>query len=153
MIFKREKKVYKGPDSMTIANAKKRRERAPLLELPESSIQRTICDFLRAEQWRVFEFERTWSELKRKAVGEEHMPDVLAIRYDFYAPTAQVLWLECKRIYRGKPTQPTQGQRDWKRDEKARGAMVWTLGEDCGATIECFLAHYKASGLQRRAQR
>ena len=140
------------------------------ITLKEADIQRTICDFLRAEQWRVFEFENEWSERKKKLLGEEGMPDVLAIRYvgewtqhpdppqRFCGTTealvraeSEVLWLECKRIdKRGRLTKPTPAQKDWKLLERKRGALVWTLGEECEPSFEGFKALYGASELQRR---
>ncbi len=139
------------------------------ITLKEADIQRTVCDFLRAEQWRVFEFEQEWSERKKKLLGEEGMPDVLAIRYTgvnsaavvgrgcgnsaiLHGGTlAQVLWLECKRIdKRGRLTKPTQAQKDWKLLEQKRGALVWTLGEECEPSFEAFRDLYRSSGLQRR---
>ena len=138
--------------------------------LCEADIQKTITDFLRAEQWRVFEFENEWSERKKKLLGEEGMPDVLAIRYaddnpyqrvpggyrgdmEDFKPRrwACVLWLECKRIdKRGRLTKPSQAQKDWKLLEQKRGAMVWTLGEECEPSFEAFRDLYRNSGLQRR---
>lgn len=139
--------------------------------LREADIQRTICDFLRAEQWRVFQFEQEWLDRKKKLLGEEGMSDVLAIRYIPYVSHAvltthgnnqtpwvigesgisQVLWIECKRIdKRGRLTKPTPKQAEWKLLEQKRGALVWTLGQDCEATFEGFKALYQASGLRRR---
>ena len=130
------------------------------ITLKEADIQRSICDLLRAESWRVFEFENEWSERKKKLLGEEGMPDVLAIRYLFADPimetamgksAARVLWIECKRIdKRGRLTKPTQGQKDWKLLEQKRGALVWTLGEECEPSFEAFRDLYRGSGLQRR---
>ena len=136
--------------------------RAERLVLREADIQRTICDFLRAEQWRVFEFENEWSERKKKLLGEEGMPDVLAIRYFPLARDAdhnpiikplwaETLWIECKRIdKRGRLTKPTQAQKDWKLLEQKRGALIITLGEECPATIEGWIGWYKGAGLRRR---
>ena len=130
------------------------------ITLKEADIQRTICDFLRAEQWRVFEFENEWSERKKKLLGEEGMPDVVAIRYLFTDPimetaigksAARVLWIECKRVdKRGRLTKPSQAQKDWKLLERKRGALVWTLGVECDPSFDGFKALYEASGLQRR---
>ena len=127
----------------------------------EADIQRTVCDFLRAEQWRVFEFEQEWSERKKKLLGEEGMPDVLAIRYvprgrgngnpKLASGVAEVIWCEMKRIdKRGRLTKPTPAQKDWKLLEQKRGALVWTLGEECEPSFEAFRELYRSSGLQRR---
>ena len=121
------------------------------LTLKEADIQRTICDFLRAEQWHVFEFEQEWSARKKKLLGEEGMPDVLAIRYSHIKRFAQVLWCEMKRIdKRGRLTKPSPAQRVWKLLEQKRGALVWTLGEECEPSFEAFRDLYRSSGLQRR---
>lgn len=134
--------------------------------LREVDIQRTVCDHLRAEQWRVFEFEQHWDERAKKLRGEPGMPDVLAIRYecppelnegfsrflrDSAASNARVLWLELKRVTkRGQTTKASQAQLDWHRDERARGALVVVAGCDFPATIEGWLSWYKQSGLARR---
>jgi hypothetical protein len=130
--------------------------------LRESDIQRTICDFLRAEQWRVFEFEQEWSERKKKLLGEEGMPDVLAIRYECNTEGpygnevcvrvhAEVLWCEMKRIdKRGRLTKATAKQREWKLIEQKRGALCVTLGEEMPPSFEGFRDWYVKAGLQRR---
>lgn len=134
------------------------------LFLREKQIQKTVCDLLRAEGWRVFEFEQQFSEKKRSTVGEKGMPDVLGIRYsaaqlrDFMTDlpwksrgSAEVLWIEMKRIdKRGRTTKARADQKLWHEAERARGALVWVAGEDFPATIDGFIAHYKASGLARR---
>jgi hypothetical protein len=137
------------------------------ITLKESDIQRTICDFLRAERWHVFEFEQEWSERKKKLLGEEGMPDVLAIRYGFgeigffnmsipnaevyHRSHAEVLWCEMKRIdKRGRLTKATPKQREWKLLEQKRGALCVTLGEEMPASFEGFWDWYVKAGLQRR---
>jgi len=132
------------------------------LEIREKDIQRTICDLLRAEGWRVFEFEQQWSEKKRKTVGERGMPDVLAIRYRAavsHVPTGPlssremytdiVLWVELKRISRGRATKAELHQLAWHEAERARGALTLIAGVDFPATIEGFRAWYAQSGLAR----
>jgi hypothetical protein len=125
--------------------------------LKERDIQRTVCDFLRAERWRVFEIEHEFSERKRKTFGESGMPDILAIRYrPLIEPPrvvrlSEVLWVELKRIdKRGRATKPAPAQSYWHALERGRGALVWVAGEDFPATIEGFTAHYRASGLALR---
>ena len=128
------------------------------LVIRESDIQRTITDLLRAEGWRVFHFEDGFDQRSRKRKGEPGMPDLLCIRYapiidsELAGPgTAQVLWIELKRIdKRGRTTKASQTQMDWHRDERARGALVWVAGIDFPATIDGFLQFYRQSGLERR---
>lgn len=136
--------------------------------LKEADIERTITDFLIAEGWRVFHMEQQWSEKKRKTVGERNMPDVLAIRYWagkvgripqlhdqrvnalLLASGNEVLWLELKRLIGKKVTKPAQGQLDWHREERFRGALTLIAGVDFRASIEGFMDWYKNSGLARR---
>lgn len=119
-----------------------------MIPLREKDIQRTVCDFLRAEGWRVFEFEQQFSEKKRKTVGERGMPDVLAIRYGPRMPKEvpiecrilhEVIWIELKTP-RGRAS---EAQKYWIALERDRGALVWLAGEDFPATIEGFIAHYR----------
>ena len=151
---------------MTMANAKKRRERAPLLELSEADIARTCSDLLQADGWRMLITDPVSNRERGKGFGELGMADRLYIRYDaqeaglmlsidpdVYAPIALVMWIEWKRIRRGVATKATDHQHDWHTAERARGALTLIAGEDFPATIEGFAAWYKASGLQRRVQR
>lgn len=62
-------------------------------------------------------------------------------------PKAEVLWIEWKRP--GGVAAPHQ--LEWIRLERSRGALVWRAGENFTATYDGFLAHYRASGLNRRA--
>lgn len=133
---------------------------APSVPLREKDIQRTICDLLKADGWRVFQFEQQWSEKKRKTVGEKGMPDVLAIRYNALSGMTETdeeewdgditLWLELKRTIRGRATKASTAQLLWHQAERARGALTWIAGVDFPATIEGFQEHYARSGLQRR---
>ena len=150
-----------------MANAKKRRERAPLLELSEADIARTCSDLLQADGWRMLITDPVSNRERGKGFGELGMADRLYIRYGFsgegmwnteipehqHRVRASVLWIEWKRIRRGAATKATDHQRDWHAAERARGALTIIAGEDFPATIEGFAAWYKASGLQRRVQR
>lgn len=135
--------------------------------LKEKQIQRTICDLLHVEGWRIFQFERQWSDKKRKAVGETGMPDILAIRYALngrkpeshdqrvncrlLASGQEIVWIEVKRLDgRGATTKPSVAQLDWHRDERARGALTVIAGVDFPATIEGFQEWYRSSGLERK---
>lgn len=149
---------------MTMANAKKRRERAPLLELSEADIARTCSDLLQADGWRMLITDPVSNRERGKGFGESGMADRLYIRYHQTASErtqnqvgscilASLMWIEWKRIRRGVATKATDHQRDWHAAERARGALTLIAGEDFPATIEGFAAWYKASGLQRRGQR
>ncbi len=59
---------------------------------------------------------------------------------------AEVLWIEWKKLG-GKAS---QHQQDWHTLERKRGALVWLAGVDFPASVEGFLDHYRASGLNRR---
>lgn len=116
--------------------------------------------------------EATWSEKKRKGVGEVGMADDLFIRYwsgyrkdavrdiggiPDLLTEAQVLWIEWKRLMPskrgktwGRATQAAIHQKAWHALERSRGALTWIGGEDFPASIEGFREHYKKSGLMRR---
>lgn len=146
--------MLQGKKKIMIANAKKRRERAPLLELSEADIARTCSDLLQADGWRMFITDPVSNRERGKGFGELGMADRLYIRYGFpndtYWGTALVMWIEWKRTRRGVATKATDYQKDWHTAERARGALTLIAGEDFPATIEGFAAWYKASGLQRR---
>lgn len=63
------------------------------------------------------------------------------------APASETLWVEFKK--RGGKAE--QHQKDWHTMERARGALVWVMGEDFEASIESFCKFYAASGLQRKS--
>lgn len=160
---------------------------APVLR--ESDIQKTCCEFLRLDGWVVLRmepvsdtstvrailaalnrevalhvvFDRIAEIVKKclrgRGANELGMPDVLAIRYwngKYLDPqTADVLWFEAKRP--GGKCTPLQ--RAWHSRERARGALVWVLGDPgdpdaniTPASIEAFRAHYCASGLARKVK-
>jgi hypothetical protein len=80
------------------------------------------------------------------------MADRLYIRYGWpnntYYATALIMWIEWKRTVRGKATSATPHQKDWHRNERARGAFTLIAGEDFPATIEGFRDWYASSGIQ-----
>lgn len=139
--------------------ATKRRLPDKLFTLKECDIQKACEDLLQWDGWRIFRLEQNWSEKKCKDVGEAGAPDCLAIRYvgESMAPTgmrldtnlqalSQVLMVEWKRPG-GKAA---QRQSDWHLLERKRGALVWLAGVEFPASVDGFLAHYRASGLNRR---
>lgn len=82
------------------------------------------------------------------------MADLLCLRYDGdWAPSnpqlramAEVMWIECKR----PGEKPDTHQRIWINAERARGALVVVLGEDCECSIDSWVEWCKGSGLARR---
>lgn len=145
--------------------------------LLEKHIQEACCRILEYDGWRRIRMEATYSEKKRKGVGESGMADDLFIRYraefadgsdayDLMADgTAQVLWCEWKRLVASpervrrnttlkqkwpRSTQAAIHQRAWIVLERKRGALVWLAGEDFEASVDGFRDHYRKSGLMRR---
>lgn len=131
---------------------------AKLFAAKERDIQGACEDLLQWDSWRIFRLEQNWSERKVKSVGEAGAPDCLAIRYrptfkagsktliSLWESVAEVLFVEWKRPG-GKSS---QRQVDWHALERKRGALVWLAGETFPASVDGFLAHYRASGLNRR---
>ncbi len=135
-----------------VAGIGKGRMRAGALVLRESDIQNTCEDLLEADQWRIFRLEQNYSERKVKLLGEPGAPDCMAVRYSQYAPQADILFIEWKRLdKRGKPTKATAHQKAWHALERARGALTLIAGIDFAATPEGFFEWYAASGLARNS--
>lgn len=118
----------------------------------ERDVEKAVCDFLVADGWRVLKMEQVFSRDKLKSVGEQHMPDRIAIRYSMcsiLAPNnslrrlAEVLWIETKAP--GKALRI--GQKMWHKAECARGALVLTVSD-----IDAFRNWYAESGLARRVR-
>lgn len=97
------------------------------------------------------------SGLKRcgrgKGFGEVGMADSLFVRYSFYGIAdsdrlrcvSQVMWIEWKRVKKGKATGPTDAQREWHILERHRGGFTLIAGVDFPASIEGFRDWYTAS--------
>lgn len=130
------------------------------IPVPEASIQAGIITLLQLDGWRVFETDKQrWQETRAEhplGGSEVGMPDVLAIRYCYpgraelsLRKEAEVCWIECKR-FGGKAA---AHQKLWHSAERARGAFIVLLGEDCAASIDGWIGWYERSGLQRRAQK
>ncbi len=115
------------------------------LRVPEACLEQAIVDILSLDNWSVF---RTgWALTKAgRELGAVGMPDLLALRYGPDGGMAEVAWVEAKAEKR----KPTTEQKLWHIAERRRGAMVWVAGEDFPATVEGFLAHYRASGFEIR---
>ena len=131
--------------------------------LRESGIARTCSDFLMMDGWRMLITDPVSDRGRGKGFGEIGMADRLYIRYsysvralissgmNFQHQRAEVLWIEWKRIDgRGRTTKASAHQRAWIDAERVRGALVLLAGVDFPASIDGFLAWYKASGLARK---
>ncbi len=125
--------------------------------LSEKHIQETCSAYLALDGWRGVRTDMP--HLRGLGVSEAGMADNLYIRYlhdcdgtdcicDKHGATgrAHVLWVEFKK--RGGKAE--QHQKDWHAIERARGGLVWVLGETFPASIEGFCSFYAASGLQRK---
>jgi hypothetical protein len=131
--------------------------------LSEAHIQATCTAWLELDGWRCVRTDMP--HLRGLGVSEPGMADHQFIRYanenpyqrvpggyrgdrQDYKPRqwAEVLWVEFKK--RGGNAE--QHQKDWHAKERARGGLVWVLGEDFEASIESFCEFYSKSGLQRK---
>jgi hypothetical protein len=63
---------------------------------------------------------------------------------------AEVLWVEFKKPKK-QGGKTAKHQKEWHSRERARGGLVWVLGEEFEASIESFCRFYAASGLQRKS--
>lgn len=137
--------------------------KARIPDLKESQIARTCSDLLIADGWRMLVTDPVSDKGRGKGFGELGMADRLYIRYGAgeklqpvsilisrVFPLHEVIWIEWKRTVRGVATKATPHQKAWHAAERARGALTLIAGEDFPATIEGFVAWYKASGLARR---
>lgn len=125
-------------------------------QLSEAHIQATCSDWLSLDGWRCVRTDMP--HLRGLGVSELGMADHQFIRYmcgsnamltdrdDVRRADSQTLWVEFKK--RGGKAE--QHQKDWHARERARGGLVWVLGEDFPASIEGFAEHYAKSGLQRK---
>lgn len=124
-----------------------RRTVAP--RLTEADIERTCTGYLGLDGWRTLKTDPCSDRARGKGFGEKGMADCLYVRYveRHYEGTcnAHVLWIEWKRP--GGQLSPHQAQ--WHTIERKRGALTWIAGVDFEASIDGFLAHYRASGLNR----
>ena len=119
----------------------------------EAQIQEAIGDLLQLDGWRIVRTDPVSDRQRGKGFGEPGMADCLYIRYGktAFKESAEVMWIEHKKTLRnGQPTKPKQHQLDWHRAERARGALTLIAGEDFPASVDGFLAWYRASGLMNR---
>lgn len=156
-----------------VAGDRKGARRASGPILTEEQIRETCCDFLRLDGWTVRRMEPVSDRARGRGANELGMPDVLAMRSLYEIEKAaneslnlgykeqllrsytQTVWIEFKRP--GGSCTPLQ--RAWHATERARGALVWVMGDPgdpdaniTPATIEAFRAHYMASGLARNVK-
>lgn len=123
-------------------------------KLSEAAIEKTCCQFLALDGWRILKTDPVSNSAWGKGFGEPGMADTLCIRYLFspvYAryerDAAQVMWVEWKsRTGRRK-----QHQKEWQGRERSRGALVICAKIDFPRTIEGFAQWYAGSGLQRKS--
>lgn len=131
-------------------------------KLRERDIAWAVGDLLELDGWRLLWCEPMSRRDLGKGFGEPGMPDLLALRYwnrgdpaqgyrprvegKVYDPLAEVLWIEFKRP--GGRVSPKQAE--WHRNERLRGALTVIMGQDCGASVDGFLAWYRKSGVMRR---
>ncbi len=116
-----------------------------LPELSESEIETACTKLLEEDDWRALRTDPVSDRGRGKGFGEIGMADHLYLRYDAIYLRANVLWVEFKSA-KGKPSKE---QTAWHTRERARGALTWIAGEDFPASVEGFVAHYRASGLNR----
>ena len=131
------------------------------LPAPESSIQAAIKQVLELDGWRVFETDRQRRHedgTVRHPLSEPGAPDLLCLRYEPWngaceSPAGlalqEVMWIEVK----SRKGKARQHQKLWHAAERARGALVVVLGEDCAADWESWRIWYERSGLCRRKLR
>lgn len=137
------------------------------MKLLEKHIEATVTAWLKLDGWRSLRTDPVSDRSRGKGFGEPGMADHLYIRYldlktrggsAHLESLAQVLWIEFKRQKGGagkkalftKPEKAKIHQRGWIAAERARGALVLLVGEDCAASIGGILTWYQNSGLMRR---
>lgn len=120
----------------------------------EAVIEAECTKILEEDGWRALRTDPVSDRGRGKGFGELGMADHLYIRYDIptrewgvpFPGAAEVLWIE----YKSRGGKPKAHQLEWQRNERARGALVWCAGVDFPASVEGFVAQYRASGLSRR---
>ena len=96
-------------------------------ELREKDISRTVCDFLKAQGWRLIRMNVSTVNFRGQWVnyGEKGMPDYLAVYY-LHDGFALLLWLEFKRQRGGRLSAE---QVAWSEKERRDGAVVFTVSD------------------------
>lgn len=148
--------------------------RLKIPRITERHIQETCSSFLDLDGWRPLRTDPVSDRSRGKGFGELGMADHLYIRYpkplartiaqclgNGQQAQAEVLWIEYKRERGTTSLNPKRAlftraekarihQRAWIEGERAKGALVLLVGEDCPATIEGVQEWYAESGLMRR---
>ena len=123
------------------------------VEWPEWKIEEECTRLLEQDGWRALRTDPVSDRGRGKGFGELGMADHLYFRYDNkYKPGgfiaqqwAEVLWIE----YKAPAGKPKKHQIEWHTKERARGALTLIAGRDFPASVEGFVAWYRASGLNR----
>jgi hypothetical protein len=100
-----------------------RLDRRGRLVLSEADVARKVSDWMQLHGWR--EFVTGYGEIRDgervvARVGEVGMPDRLYIQYS----DGFLVWVELKRAKGGRHS---IAQKNWIRDERIRGAEVWSI--------------------------
>ena len=122
----------------------------------EAQIEETGSSFLALDGWHSLVTDP--KQLRGMGVTEPGMADRQYRRPVMHEGPkhlgyAQLVWIEWKRVRKGKPTKTSPKQNTWHGKERARGFLTLVAGVDFPATIEGFQAWYRASGLMRRRLR
>jgi len=155
-----------------ISRANAKRFEAGRALLTEAQIEQTCTEYLAWDGWRALKTDPVSRREWGKGFGELGMADYLYIRYNLdwviheavklQAPQefdgrdfarrpqfVELIWIEWKR----KGGKTKLHQTAWHALERRRGALTLIAGVDFEASIEGFQAWYRASGLQRRAEK
>jgi hypothetical protein len=122
----------------------------------EAELEEACTNILIHDGWRALKTDPVSDRRRGKGFGELGMADYLYLRYwprtatqTSTRPLGEVMWIEWKRrTESGSDTKAAAHQKDWHRDERAKGALTLIAGEDFPATVNGFLAYYLASGLK-----
>jgi hypothetical protein len=127
---------------------------AAVLARMEASIERACTDLLELDGWRALKTDPVSRVEWGKGFGEKGMADYVYIRYGNFRSEphyfqqhvlSEVLWIEWK----APKGRVAAHQRKWHAAERAWGALTLIAGVDFPASIEGFMAWYRASSLAR----
>jgi hypothetical protein len=116
----------------------------------EAELERDCTNILIQDGWRALKTDPVSRRAWGKGFGEKGMADHLYIRYESdpgqrRRGSAEIMWIEWKRG--NEESKPHQDS--WQQREHERGALVLAANRDFPATVDGFMAWYKASGLKR----
>ncbi len=128
---------------------------------PEHMIEAECTRLLEQDGWRALRTDPVSDRGRGKGFGEIGMADHWywrpAAQRSQYGPIesvaypavvlslSQTLWIE----FKSADGEPSKAQLKWHTIERARGALTWIAGVDFPASVAGFVAHYRASGLNR----